>query len=334
MKFALTPKQEQAMAVLAGSATHVMLFGGSRSGKTFLLCRAVAVRAIKAPNSRHAILRFRFNHVKNSVVLDTWPKMMDLCFPGVKYSISKTDWYCQFENGSQVWFGGLDDKERSEKILGMEFVTIYLNECSQIPQGSRDIVITRLAQQANQEIQGLPTLPLKPRMFYDCNPPNKSHWSYKLFIQKADLDTKKALANPADYAFFQINPQDNAANLSDSYLATLQGMSARLRKRFLDGEFADATPNQLFTEETIEKWRHVRGELPDFVRVVVAVDPSGSGDADNADNDAIGIAVVALGTDGNAYVLEDCTLRLAPQHGATSLQVRLIVTLRIASSAR
>jgi hypothetical protein len=50
--------------------------------------------------------------------------------------VSKTDWFAEFENGSQIWFGGLDDKERTEKILGMEFATIYLNECSQI-RGSR-----------------------------------------------------------------------------------------------------------------------------------------------------------------------------------------------------
>ena len=61
----------------------------------------------------------------------------------------------------------------------------------------------------------------------------------------------------------------------------------------------------------IDKWRHT-GPLPDFVRVVVAVDPSGSGDADNADNDAIGIVVAAVGTDGNAYVLEDCTVKAGP----------------------
>lgn len=313
MKFSLTPKQEQAMTVLSGLATHVMLFGGSRSGKTFLLCRAVAVRAIKAPNSRHAILRFRFNHVKNSVVLDTWPKMMELCFPGVKYSISKTDWYCQFENGSQVWFGGLDDKERSEKILGMEFVTIYLNECSQIPQGSRDIVITRLAQQAEQKIEGLPTAPLKPRMFYDCNPPNKSHWSYKLFIQKADLDTKKTLANPADYAHFQINPQDNEGNLSAGYLDTLKALGARLRRRFLDGEFTDATQNALWDDATLEKWRVVNADdMPEMVRIVIAVDPSGSGDTDNAENDAIGIVAAGLGQDGNGYLLADLTVKAGP----------------------
>jgi phage terminase large subunit-like protein len=44
----------------------------------------------------------------------------------------------------------------------------------------------------------------------------------------------------------------------------------------------------------------------------VAVDPSGAGDEDNADNDAIGIMVVGLATDGNAYVLEDCTVKAGP----------------------
>jgi predicted ATPase with chaperone activity len=46
--FKLTEKQDEANQVLASGATHVMLFGGSRSGKTFLLMRAVCLRAIKA----------------------------------------------------------------------------------------------------------------------------------------------------------------------------------------------------------------------------------------------------------------------------------------------
>ena len=48
-EFKLTAKQEEAQEVLAGSATHGMLFGGSRSGKTFLLVRNVILRALKAP---------------------------------------------------------------------------------------------------------------------------------------------------------------------------------------------------------------------------------------------------------------------------------------------
>lgn len=308
----LTAKQQEAQAIIAGPATHILLIGGSRSGKTFLLIRNIVFRALKAPKSRHAVFRFRFNACKSSVVQDTFPKVMQVAFPGVKFNLSKTDWYAEFENGSQIWFGGLDDKERAEKILGMEFVTIYLNEASQIPQASRDMAVTRLAQHVMQEIEGREPVPLKPRMYYDCNPPSKAHWTYKLFVLKQDPDTRQSLSKPDEYAYFRINPQDNAENVSAGYLETLQQLGARLRKRFLDGEFADATPNALFSDESIETWRVMDGRVPDFVRVVVAVDPSGSGDVENADNDAIGIAVAALGTDGNAYLLEDATVKAGP----------------------
>jgi phage terminase large subunit-like protein len=309
----LTARQEQAQHILAGEATYIMLFGGSRSGKTFLLVRNICMRALKAPKSRHAILRFRFNAVKASIVHDTFPKVMDLAFPGVKYTLNKTDWFAEFENGSQIWFGGLDDKERTEKILGQEYVTIYLNESSQIPWGSVGVAVTRLAQQVMQVMKGAAQIPLKPRMYFDCNPPSKAHWSYRVFIEKRDPETKQPLSRPEQYAYFQINPQDNAENVSAGYLETLMNLSARLQKRFLKGEFADATPNQLFPEEDIDKWRVADGQaLPDFVRVIVGVDPSGSGDEDNADNDAIGIVVGALGTDGNAYLLEDCTVKAGP----------------------
>lgn len=289
-----------------------MLYGGSRSGKTFLLVRNVVMRALKAPRSRHAVLRFRFNAVKSSVVLDTFPKVMEVAFPGVKYELSKTDWYAEFENGSQIWFGGLDDKERTEKILGMEFVTIYLNESSQIPWNSRNVALTRLAQKVEQQIEGREPVALKPRMYYDCNPPPKNHWTYKVFHDKQDPETKAPLPNKEDFAWFQINPADNADNLSETYLSTLAGMSSRMRKRFQDGEFGDATPNQLFTDEVIDTWRVLDGRVPEMVRVVVGVDPSGADEEENADNDAIGIMVVGLGVDGNGYVLEDCTVKAGP----------------------
>lgn len=311
--FKLTKKQITANELLAGDATHVMLFGGSRSGKTFVLVRAVCVRAIKAPKSRHAIVRFRFNAVKNSIVLDTFPKVMRICFPGVKYTVNKTDWYATLDNGSEIWFAGLDDKERTEKILGMEFVTIYPNECSQIPYSSIETAITRLAQKAEQlPIGDLPACHLRPRVYYDCNPPSKAHWAYKLFKAKIHPETKEALSKPDNYDSMQINPTDNVDNLADGYLDTLKAMSSRARKRFLDGEFADATPNQLFPEEYIDRWRVTDGVLPDMVRVVVAVDPSGADDADNADNDAIGIVVAGLGTDGNAYLGPDLTVKAGP----------------------
>jgi phage terminase large subunit-like protein len=78
------------------------------------------------------------------------------------------------------------------------------------------------------------------------------------------------------------------------------------------GLFADANPNAIFSDEDFERWRVLDGVVPQLIRVVVAVDPSGAGDADNAHNDAIGIMVVGLGIDGNAYVLQDCTVKAGP----------------------
>jgi hypothetical protein len=291
-----------------------MLFGGGRSGKTFLLIRNIVLRALKAPGSRHLVVRFRFNHIKQSVILDTFPKVMKTCFPGVEYKLSKTDWYATLPGGSEIWFGGLDDKERMEKILGNEYVTIYVNEASQVAWSGVQMLLTRLAQRVSQIIEGKDPEPLKLRFYFDCNPPSKAHWSFKVFRQKIDPDTGEPLARPDNYVSFQMNPKDNEANLSPEYMETLNGLSARNRRRFMDGEFADATPNALFDESTIDKWRVDPQEtLPDFVRVIVSVDPSGaSDDQANVDNDEIGIFVTGLGTDGRAYPLEDLTIKAGP----------------------
>lgn len=318
-EFKLTPKQAEAVKVCA-SALYVMLFGGSRSGKTFILVRNIIVRALKAPGSRHCILRFRFNHIKSSIIFDTFPKVMSLCFPDITYKLDKQDWYAKLPNGSEIWFGGLDDKERTDKILGNEYVTIYLNECSQISWHAVNTVKTRLAQKIMQfitvdakAIGGMVQSILEPRMYFDCNPPNKLHWSYLTFVKRVDVDTKEYLKDADKYSQLQMNPKDNAENLPEDYVKTLEALPARYRKRFLDGEFADATPNALFTDEIIDTWRvGLTEKLLDFLRVIVAVDPSGSGDEDNADNDAIGVVVGAIGIDGNAYLLEDCTVKAGP----------------------
>jgi G:T/U-mismatch repair DNA glycosylase len=68
----------------------------------------------------------------------------------VPYKIDKQDWYAEMGDQAQIWFGGLDDKERTEKILGQEYATLYLNECSQIPFASREMAVTRLAQQVRR----------------------------------------------------------------------------------------------------------------------------------------------------------------------------------------
>ena len=310
MSFKLTPKQLLALDALGSGSRHILLEGGSRSGKTFLIIRAIITRALAAKNSRHAVLRFRFNHVKASVVHDTFPKVTQLCFPDIPYKLDKTDWFAEFPNRSQIWFGGLDDKDRTEKILGQEYATLFLNEVSQIPYSSRNLALTRLAQLCTYERDGQ-QLPLRLKAYYDCNPPSKAHWGYQLFHERRDPESKKPLKDANEYTSLKINPEDNRANLPADYLESLAALPTRMRKRFLEGEYAEVAPGALWTDEMIDA--HRVDEAPDMVRVVVAVDPSGSGDEDNAGNDAIGIIVAGLGTDGRAYVLEDLTLKAGPK---------------------
>ena len=563
MAFKPTAKQEEATALIAGPARHILLEGGSRSGKTFLAVWAIVLRALIAPGSRHLIVRFRFNHVITSIWHDTFPKVMASCFPGVTYTQNKTSYFVTLPGGSEIWFGGLDDKERTEKVLGNEYCldpaskvlkadltwgradslmvgeeligfpenidghiilkrstvertglinaekyriitdrgktvvsaehkfveyrddrrhrnfrslswstaknlkvgdrikfaaapwdvdsshdsgwlagvldgegwiskggtncgvaqnpglvldklknlyerfsvayrqhvqrgtkcnslnalgmwsalrligitrpirlmqksswlwenrrgftakgdlthlatineihalgvgpvvslgtstktliadgflghnsTIYPNEASQIPYRSIQTVRTRLAQRVEyKDASTGETRVMRLKMLYDENPPSKGHWTYKEFHLKQNPEDGRPLSNPENYAHILLNPTDNVDNIAPEYLEELRNSSERVKRRFLYGMFADDNPNALFPEDTIDKWRVLDGRLPEMVRLVIAVDPSGAGDTDNADNDAIGICAVGLGTDGNAYLMEDLTVKAGP----------------------
>ena len=300
----LTAKQVEANRLLAGPQRHTLLVGGSRSGKTFIGVRAMCTRAIKASESRHAIFRLRFNALRASVWLDTLPKVMRLCYPGVPYKNNRQDGNVSFPNGSEIWFGGLDDKERVEKILGMEFATIYYNECSQIPRASVLTGLTRLAQ----KIEGL-----RNRAYYDLNPTGTGHWTHRQFIEKVDPDTRQALKNPDNYQHIFMNPVDNRANVDADYIELLESLPERQRRRFLEGMYVSEIDGALWTLEELEKHRRDKDDVPLMRRVVVAVDPSGSKGEEDTRSDEIGIVVAGLGVDDRVYVLADYSGRYSPE---------------------
>jgi len=302
-EFELTPRQKQAEALLASRQRHTLLVGGSRSGKTTLLVRAIAERAVRADNSRHAILRLRGNAARASIALDTLPKVFRLCYPGTTLKQHRAEGYFSLENGSEIWIGGLDDQQRVEKILGKEYATIFLNECSQIPYASVLVALTRLAQVIGD---------LKQAAFYDLNPASKAHWTNVLFGEKRDPISRQPLAKPDDYERMFLNPSDNAANLTEDYLESLAHLPERHRKRFFEGVYIDDLDGALFSYEGIARARVAEFALARCRRVVVAVDPSGASSRDDERADEIGIVVAARGDDGHAYVLADRSLRDAP----------------------
>jgi len=301
--FKLTPKQEAAEKLLVSPQRHTLLVGGARSGKTSLLVRAIAERAIRVGQSRHAILRLRGNAARASIALDTLPKIFRLCHPAETLKQHKSEGYFSLTNGSEIWIGGLDDKERAEKILGKEYSTIFLNEVSQIPYATVLIALTRLAQVADGLTQAA---------YYDLNPTGRGHWSNTLFGEKRDPISRQPLDDPENYARMFLNPSDNADNLTADYLKSLERLPERQRRRFFEGVYIDDLDGALFSYEGIARARVVEFPLDRCRRVVVAVDPSGASGADDEGSDEIGIIVAARGDDGDAYVLADRSLRDAP----------------------
>jgi hypothetical protein len=202
------------------------------------------------------------------------------------------DFYYEFPNGSRLWVDGLDDKERVEKILGNEYATIYYNEASQIHSyDTIEMVNTRL-----NPPRGVPG-----RIIIDYNPPSIQHWGYKVYHKRQFPDGRPVPEN--DYAWLQMNPEDNLENISEDYITGLQNLSAGKRRRFLDGEYGT-------DEGALWKRSWIRYQKPPatLVRVVVGVDPSGS-----ISGDEVGIIAAGLGDNGKKYILCDNTLNASPK---------------------
>ena len=242
--FKKTIAQIAAIKLLASPAKFIMLYGGSRSGKTFIIVFAIIVRACKT-KSRHVMLRQTFNSIKTSIWLDTMVKVLAIAFPKLSFEKNKSDYYITLPNGSEVWIAGLDDDKRVEKILGKEFSTIFFNECSQLSYTSVQIALTRLAEKNS----------LKKKAYFDENPPSKKHWSYWLFVRKQDPIENEPLEDPEEYASMVINPKDNLDNIDEDYLKMLSKMPEKERQRFLDGLFTDDDDGAAYY--SFDRERHV-----------------------------------------------------------------------------
>ena len=234
-QFVRTQKQVEQADILFGDKKHVMSYGGSRSGKTFGIIRALIIRALYV-KSRHLCVRLKYNHAKTSLWYETFPKVFDLCFPDLPVKPNKQDLFYTLHNGSEIWVSGLDEKERVEKVLGKEYSSIFFNECSQIPYSSISVALTRLAE-ANE---------LTKMAYYDETPPTKRHWSYPLFMKGLDPNSWEPRKDASNYTYIRMNPEDNLENIDEDYLSILEQLPEKDKQRFLRGEFGDDSSGNIY----------------------------------------------------------------------------------------
>lgn len=279
--------------LLTAGKRFCLVYGGSRSGKTFELTGTVAERALFAPKSRHLIVRQEGTSAKRAIVKGTWPEMMAKRFPGVSSTWHEQYGYFTLPNGSEVWVGGLNDDKALEKILGNEYATIYVNEASEVRYSAFTLLRTRLAQTVDT-IKGAP---LSQRFYVDLNPTTRQHWTYRLWVDGVEPESQMAI-DLDQYGAIVVNPFDNAENLSTEYLNELRSLPPRARKRFFEGAYVEDVEDALWRRAMIRRVQNV----PALRRVVVAIDPAVTNEAGS---DETGIIAAGMDAAGNGYVLED-----------------------------
>lgn len=308
--FKFNPGQQGVFEGLYQSTKRFCLvYGGSRSGKTFLTICALIIRALKAEYSKHLIVRQEASAARAALARGnnaTIKTVLRLCFPGVEAVWNEKYGYYEFDNGSELWIGGLNDDKAMERILGNEYVSIYINEASEVKHTAFVLLRSRLAQ----VVTDLNGNAMTQRFYVDLNPTNRMHWTYRIWIDGVEPEDGTAV-NRQQYGHAVINPYDNRDNLSPEFLVDLEDYGERARKRFLLGEYSADDDNALWRREYFKRvQRREDGSLPvKLKRIVIAVDPAIS---KTATSDETGIIAAGLGVDGNGYILEDGSSKFSP----------------------
>jgi hypothetical protein len=119
------------------------------------------------------------------------------------------------------------------------------------------------------------------------------------------LYARAAADESGRWAAFHFTSRDNP-HISQAAVAELAAdMTQQSMRQEIEAEDLDDVPGAYWTRSLLENTRVTI--VPDLVRIVVAVDPSGS-----AGGDACGIVVVGKGQDGHGYVLDDRTIQGSP----------------------
>lgn len=296
-----TRTEIQALATKRMAATlalEILLYGGSRSGKTFLLVILIIKRAAKC-KSRHGIARRTLSDARTKIGEGTLRDAFEALgmIEDIHYFHHAKDFKFTLENGSEIRLLGMDTRDgQYKKVLGDEYSTLYFNEADDIAYEAIEYGLSRVAQKNE----------LNKRVFYDCNPPTKAHWIYKKFFKFEHPEDGTPL-DSTDFMTMQMNPGDNIQNLDPKYIEkVLNKMSARKRKKFLEGEFGEIAYGKVFNNMDINANKVDPEDVPPLDVIVVSVDPNVSS-RKGSDDCGIIAAGKRYGYD-DIYILEDQTI--------------------------
>jgi hypothetical protein len=219
---------------------YVVFGGGAGSGKSWLICEWLLVKAIAYPGTRLFVARNELTRLMSSTFV-TFAKVAK--FHGFKdWKLNGQYHYVELGNGSRIDL--LDVKSNPsdpfyERFGSTEYTGGALEEAGEIDFGAFDVLKSRVGRHMNKEYA------IKPKILVTCNP--KKNWLY----QKVYKPWKEG-GLPSDFAFVQALYSDNP-HTAESYKEQLSSISdVTMKQRLMFGNWEyESDPRALIAYDAI-----------------------------------------------------------------------------------
>jgi phage terminase large subunit-like protein len=268
----------------AGDWLYWCLIAGRGAGKTDAGAHYVNDYAHANPGARIAIIAPTAGDAR-SVCVEGETGLIK-ANPAIAFNRSWGE--LRWPNGARAQLFGAYTPDDAERLRGPQHHLVWCDEFAAWRQLKQCWDMMRLGLRLGAHPHVIITTTPKPRP--------------KLLELLEDSRTEVTWAHTDDNP--HLHP-DVRAELYNQYGGT------RLGRQELAAELLTDIPGALWTRDQLEQNR-VR-EAPDLLRIVVAIDPSGGSTEGHAE---VGIVAAGKGADGHAYVLRDCSERLAPERWA------------------
>lgn len=160
------------MPLFADEHRHLVLKGGGSSGKSVFAARKVIERVMCEPGHRFLVCR----KVAKTLRKSCWQEIIDqlkIYYPG-QYKENKTDMTIYCNNGSMIWFVGLDDTEKVKSITGVSGE--WIEEATEITK----------ADFLQMDLRMRGPRPYYKQIILTFNPISVTHWLKEYFFDRED----------------------------------------------------------------------------------------------------------------------------------------------------